>query len=152
MRTRLLTTAALLLAASVLGAATGCARSDIGAGVPGGGAGTHVLDGSTWRLVAWTVSAIDPRDFTITAMFAHGRISGDSAVNSYGGPYTAGPGRRFTPGDLAVTAMGGLGPDMKAESAYLSLLGKATSFARHGDRLTLSDRRGDTILVYQAAD
>ena len=132
---------ALILVGAVLGTA----------GCWGSGHDTHVLDGSAWRLTAWQLSSLNPSDFTITAKFAHGKISGNSAVNAYGGPYTAGPGEAFSVGDLAVTAMGGLGPDMRAEQAYLTLLGKAKSFKRSGGRLTLFDQHGNESLVFQSA-
>ena len=121
------------------------------AGCRGYGNDTHVLDGTAWRLTAWQLSSLTPRDFTITARFANGKISGKSAVNAYGGPYAAGPGQAFSLGDLAVTEMAGLGPDMRAEQAYLALLGKAKSFKRNGDRLTLCDQRGHEVLIFQAA-
>ena len=132
---------ALILLVAVLGMA-GCWSS---------GSDTHVLDGTAWRLTGWTLSSLHPNGFTITAKFADGKISGNSAVNAYGGPYTAGPGMAFSVGDLAVTAMGGLGPDMWAEQAYLTLLGEAKSFKRSSGRLTLFDQHGNESLIFQAA-
>jgi heat shock protein HslJ len=133
--------AALILLVAVLGMA-GCS---------GSASDTHVLDGSAWRLTGWTLSSLDPSDFTITATFVDGKISGNSAVNAYGGPYTAGPGQAFSVGDLAVTAMGGTGPAMRAEQAYLTLLGAAKSFKRSAGRLTLFDQHGNESLIFQAA-
>lgn len=121
------------------------------AGCWGFGSDTHMLDGSAWRLTGWTLSSLEPKDFTITAKFAAGKISGTSAVNAYGGPYTAGPGNAFSVGELAVTAMGGTGPDMKAEQTYLTLLGGVKSFKRSDGRLTLFDQHGNASLVFQAA-
>ena len=132
---------ALILSGTVLGTA-GCRAS---------GSDTHLLDGSAWRLRAWQLSSLAPGEFTITAKFADGRISGNSAVNVYGGPYGAGPGDAFSVGRLAVSAMGGTGPRMRAEQTYLTLLGEATSFKRSGDRLTLFDQHGNASLVFQAA-
>ena len=132
---------AVILLGAVLGTA-GCA---------GSGGDSHMLDGSAWRLSGWTLSSLDPNDFTITAKFADGKISGTSAVNAYGGPYSAGPGKAFSVSDLAVTAMGGTGPAMRAEQAYLTLLAKAKSFKRSGGRLTLFDAHGNESLVFRAA-
>lgn len=132
---------ALILVVAVLGIA-GCG---------GFGSDTHVLDGSAWRLTGCQLRSLDPSDFTITAKFAHGKIFGNSAINAYGGPYTAGPGEAFSVGELAVTAMGGIGADVRAEQAYLTLLGEAKSFNRNGGRLTLFDRRGNESLIFQAA-
>ena len=121
------------------------------AGCWGSAGDTHLLDGSAWRLSAWKLSSLDPSDFTITAKFADDKISGNSAVNAYGGPYTAGPGEAFSVGDLAVSLMGGIGPDGRAEQTYLTLLGEARSFKRSGGRLTLFDQHGNASLVFQAA-
>jgi heat shock protein HslJ len=132
---------ALILAGAALGMA-GCRSS---------GSDTDVLDASAWRLTAWTLNSLDSSDFTITAKFADGKISGNSAVNAYSGPYTAGPGEVFSVGDLAVGGIGGIGPDMRAEHAYLTLLGEAKSFKRSGGRLTLFDQHGNESLIFQAA-
>jgi heat shock protein HslJ len=142
MRARL---SAMFVALILVGALLGTA------GCWGSGGDRHVLDGSAWRLSAWTLNSLSPSDFTITATFAQGKISGNSAVNAYGGPYSAGPGAAFSVGELAVTLMGGSGRDMRAEQAYLTLLGEAKSFKRNGGRLTLFDQHGNQSLVFQAA-
>ncbi|HUK77913.1 MAG TPA: META domain-containing protein [Thermoleophilia bacterium] len=121
------------------------------AGCWSAGGDTHALDGTSWRLTGWTLSSLDPHDFTITAKFADGRISGSSGVNAYGGPYSAGPGAAFSVGDLAVTAMGGSGPAMRAEQTFLTLLGAVRSFEESGSRLTLFDEHGNASLVFRAA-
>jgi heat shock protein HslJ len=144
MRPRLSTTiASIALTIAVLMAA-GCGGSAVSA------TGTHLLDGTAWHLTGWTLSSLDPNAYTITAVFAGGKVSGDAGVNAYGGPYTAGPDQSFSVGKLAVTAEGGIGAVMRAEDAYLTLLGEAKSFKRSGGRLTLFDRRGNTSLIFQA--
>jgi len=95
------------------------------AGCGGSGSDAPTLDGTVWRLTAWTLSSIDPNDFTITAKFADGTSFSTSAVTTYSGPYTAGPGDAFLVGDLASTRMAGPEPDMRAEGAYLTLLFEA---------------------------
>ncbi len=119
------------------------------------------LDGTSWRLVGWTLSSLHPLDFTITARFAEGRISGSAGVNSYGGPYKTGPGPltggsgagdAFAAGPLAVTAMAGPEPAMRAEKAYLTLLGQARSFQVTGGRLTLYDQGGNESLLFEAVN
>ncbi len=117
----------------------------------GSGSGRHMLDGTAWRLTAWTTSSLNPDAFTITAKFAHGTISGSSGVNAYGGPYTATSDEAFSVGELAVTAMGGTGPDMRAEQKYLTLLGQARSFTRSGGTLTLLNGQGHTSLILKAS-
>lgn len=142
-RSRWLTAA--LLAALALVALFAC--SDCG-----GSAAGASLDGTHWRLSAWTLSSLDPADFSITAQFAKGQISGHSGVNTYGGPYKAGPGDAFSAGPLASTEMAGPEPAMRAETAYLTLLGQARSFKVAGGRLTLYDKAGNESLVFDAAD
>ena len=69
----------------------------------------RALAGTSWRLTGWSVSSQDPNDFTITAEFKDGRIGGKSAVNQYGGPYTAGDDGSISFGDLVSTMMAGSG-------------------------------------------
>ena len=137
------------LTASIVTLALSLASLSVAAcGGPGTAAPT--LDGTTWRLSGWTLSSLDPNDFTITAQFADGEISGVSAVNSYGGPYTAGPGDAFSVGDLVSTMMAGPEPDMPAEQAYLKLLAQAKSFKLDGGGLTLFDQNGNESLIFAA--
>lgn|SRR5450756_1263602 len=116
MRPRLIATFVTLALSAALLSVAGCG---------GSGSESPTLDGTAWRLTGWTLSSLDPNDFTITAKFADGRISGDSVVNTYSGPYTACPGDAFSVGDLASTMMAGPEPDMRAEGAYLKLLSEA---------------------------
>jgi len=117
------------------------------AGCSGGG---DPLAGTQWRLTGWTLSSLSPADFTITAAFADGRISGRSAVNSYSGAYRAGSGSSFGVGQLASTRMAGPAPAMRAEGAYLALLAEARSYELHGSRLTLFDGGGNESLVFES--
>lgn len=107
------------------------------------------LDGTHWRLKGWTLSSLNPADFTITAQFANGTISGNSGVNSYSGPVRLGPGDAFSAGPLASTEMAGPEPAMRAESAYANLLGKARSFDVVGGTLTLYDGGGNESLIFE---
>jgi heat shock protein HslJ len=109
------------------------------------------LDGTSWRLTEWTLSSLNPADFTITAQFADGNISGHSAVNTYGGPYKLGRGAAFEVGPLACTEMAGPEPAMRAESAYMTLLGQAKSYKMADGTLTLYDKGGNESLVFEAA-
>jgi heat shock protein HslJ len=128
---------------------TGCSS---GGGSSGSGSlGRSSLDGTQWRLTEWTLSSLSPADFTITAKFAGGRVSGNSGVNSYSGPYNLGPGTAFSVGQLAVTQMAGPEPAMRAETAYLTLLAQAKSFKTADGRLTLYDQGGNESLIFEAA-
>lgn len=116
----------------------------------GSGGGTPDLEGTSWRLTEWSVSSLDPKDFTITAAFADGSISGKAAVNSYNGPYAVGPDDAFSVGAVSSTKMAGPEPDMRAESAYFELLAQARSVAVDGDTLTLFDDGGNESPIYAA--
>ena len=111
--------------------------------------GSGALDGTTWNLSGWTLSSLNPADFTITAKFADGKISGRSAVNSYSGSYTAGSNGSFSVGQIASTEMGGPEPAMRAEGAYLTLLQQARSYSRAGRTLTLFDANGNESLIFE---
>ena len=136
-------TAVILIAASVIVLA-GCS-SDRGA--PDG----SPLDGTQWKLTEWTLSSLDPADFTITLRFAEGQVSGNSGVNTYSGTYQAGPDDAFSVGQIAATEMAGPEPAIRAESAYLTLLGQAASFKLTSRRLTLYDQGGNESLLFDAA-
>jgi len=138
-------TAALLLLA-------GCGDDAADGGSDGGGGdiGPAALDGTDWSLVRWRETGLDPADFTITASFADGRISGTSAVNTYGGSYTTGGVNDFSVGDLASTMMAGPEPDMEAEAAYVGLLEDAASFHATETTLTLFGSDGAESLIFTA--
>jgi heat shock protein HslJ len=138
MRSRLAVTFLTLMLAAALLSAAGC----------GGSSSAASLDGTSWRLTGWTLSSLDPASFTITAKFVGGQISGSSAVNTYSGPYKAGPGEAFSVGDLASTMMGGPEPAMRAEKAYLTLLAQAKSYKLDGATLTLFDQSGNQSLLF----
>ena len=78
-------------------------------------AATAALEGTPWKLAAWSVSSLDPAGFEITADFADGRIGGRSAVNSYGGDCSASTDGSFSVGPVAMTEMAGEPDAMRAE-------------------------------------
>jgi inhibitor of cysteine peptidase len=106
------------------------------------------LDGTVWSLEGWSISSLYPGDFEITASFKDGRISGKAAVNSYSGPYSAGPGGEFTVGELASTLMAGPEPAMRAERLYFELLRQARLYHMIDGRLTLLDANGNELLIF----
>jgi hypothetical protein len=71
MRLRARSTLVLLLAALISAMAIVTVAA---CGTSGGGG--HALDGTSWRLTGCTLDSLAPADFTITAAFAGGRISG----------------------------------------------------------------------------
>lgn len=109
-----------------------------------GGSG---LEGTSWRLMSWAEPEIDPADFTITASFASGKISGTAAVNSYSGECAVG-GIKFSPGAIARTEMAGEPEAMAAESVYFELLQQAETYVVDGDRLSINGASGTTLLEF----
>ncbi len=101
-------------------------------------ASAAALEGTRWKLAAWSASALAPADFDITADFAEGRIGGRSAVNSYGGDYAAAADGSFSTGTLAMTEMAGEPSAMRAESRYIDLLGRARRWHIYQGQLTLT--------------
>lgn len=143
--------AAMVLIAVALIALVGCSQhagSPKNSSPPGGSSQAGSLDGTHWKLTAWTLNSLNPADFTITANFANGQISGTSAVNSYSGPYKLGPDGSFSVGPIATTEMAGPEPAMRAESAYQTLLGQARSCKMAADTLTLYDAGGNPSLIF----
>ena len=136
----------LLAAVLVIGA--GCGSGGSSGDGDGGSTSAGALAGTSWRLTGWSVSSQDPNDFTITAEFKDGRIGGTSAVNQYGGPYTAGDDGSFSVGDLVSTMMAGPEPDMKAEQIYLELLAAARKFRHRGRHADALGRPGNDSLIY----
>ena len=113
--------------------------------------GAEPLDGTRWMLRSWSASSLAPTDFTITAEFAGGQISGTSAVNRYFGAYTAGRDGQFSVGELGSTLMAGPEPAMQAETTYTTLLRAARAYRVEGTTLVLLDAGGSEQLVYDAA-
>jgi heat shock protein HslJ len=129
---------ALVALALAAAAAAGCGES------------APTLEGTSWKLTGWSISSQDSNDFTITAEFKDGRIAGTSAVNQYGGPYTAGDDGSFSVGDLASTMMAGPEAEMLAETNFITLLSAAKKYEIDGDTLTLFDAGGNESLIFTA--
>jgi heat shock protein HslJ len=119
---------------------TGCSGDD------------HAIGGRQWRLDAWTLSSLLATDFTITATFADGEVSGRSGVNHYRGPVTLGPDHSVTFGRLSSTRMSGPEPAMRAERAYLALLAGVRAYRIAEGRLTLLDKGGNESLIFAMVD
>lgn len=121
----------------------------IGAAALAAGCGDKAaLDGTSWRLVGWSISAIDPADFTITAQFRDGQMGGTSAVNSYGASYETGGDGSLSLGAISATEMAGPEPAMQAEAAYFALLQRVRAYRLDGDELTLLDGNGNELLIF----
>ena len=143
----------LAVAAMSLLCLGGCGdeAADPGVDEPVDDADLASLDGTEWSLVRWREPGLDPADFTITATFADGQISGTSAVNTYGGSYATGSVNDFSVGELASTEMAGPEADMEAEAVYVRLLQDAASFHVTETTLTLFGSDGAESLIFTAA-
>ena len=130
------------------GIALCCCWFSLGCDDHSSGASPAALEGSPWKLAAWSVSSLDPADFEITADFADGRISGRSAVNSYGGDCSASADGSFSVGPVAMTEMAGEPAAMQAESLYHALLAQSRHWRIAGSQLVLSAGSQD-LLVFQ---
>ena len=152
LRPALFGVATLLVVALTAAIVAGCGSSGSNDDQSGNGTTTQPsLEGTSWGLTGWSISSQDPNDFTITAEFKDGRIGGTSAVNQYGGPFTAEDDGSFSVGELVSTMMAGPEPDMRAEQNYLTLLAEAKEYAVDGKTLTLSDADGNESLIFTAS-
>lgn len=109
--------------------------------------GAAALENTRWKLAAWSASSLSPAGFDVTAEFADGRIGGRSAVNSYGGDYSAAADGRFSVGALAMTEMAGAPAAMQVESLYHALLGQANRWRIANGQLVLSGA-GQDLLIF----
>lgn len=136
MRNTILVLAILVVTATI---ATGCNYTE---------QKKATLEGTSWKMVAWSISSQDPSDFTFTAEFDVERMSGKSAVNQYGGDYKASADGIFELGQVAMTKMAGSEEEMKAEQNYHQLLSQANKYVVEGETLTFSDENGNQLLIF----
>lgn len=104
------------------------------------------LEGTQWKLAAWSASSLAPADYDITADFADGRIGGRSAVNLYGGDYAAAADGTFSVGAMTMTEIAGEPAAMQAESRYLALLAQARRWRIANAQLVLSADAQDLLI------
>jgi len=111
-----------------------------------------VLPGTEWQLSSYSdgnavVSGTDIR--TITLKFDNkGDIVGFSGVNTYFGGCNL-DGNAISVGPLASTKMAGPPTLMELETVYLNLLGSVTGASISGDSLSLTDKDGSVVLVFE---
>lgn len=105
------------------------------------------LEGTKWKLSAWSVSSAQATDFPITLEFEAKQLGGKAPVNSYGGTYKV-SGSDFSTGDINRTLMAGDEKAMQAEDAYFELLGQAKKYSAEGNTLKLQDSGGNDLLIF----
>jgi heat shock protein HslJ len=97
------------------------------------------LDGTNWTL---TTSP------AITLQFADGSATGSGGCNQYRATYTA-SGSSLTFGPTMATKRACADPEgNRREAEYFDALTKVASYAISGDRLTLQDAAGATLLEF----
>ena len=110
------------------------------------------LIGTNWTLesfhIADAVSSVISGT-TITAIYAaDGSVSGSAGCNRYFASYNV-TGTSLSIGPAGSTKMYcGTPGVMQQESSYLTLLSQVTTFTIEGDRLSLADAKGSTILSF----
>jgi heat shock protein HslJ len=110
------------------------------------------LVGTNWTLESFhTADAVSSviSGTTITAVFdAGGIVSGSAGCNRYFASYNA-TGTSFSSGPAGSTKMNCATPGvMEQESTYLTAFSQAKTFTIRGDRLSLGDDKGSTILTF----
>jgi heat shock protein HslJ len=110
------------------------------------------LVGTTWTLNSFhTADAVSSviAGSTITAVFgADGSVSGSAGCNRYFAQYNV-TGTSLSIGTAGSTKMACNSPGvMPQESTYLTLISQVKTFTIKGDRLTLADAKGITILSF----
>lgn len=109
------------------------------------------LEGTSWKMVAWSISSQNPADFTLTAEFDSGNITGKSAVNQYSSTYKAEDNGKLELGPVAMTKMAGSEEEMKAEQNYHQLLSLVKKYEVRDGILTLMDENGNQMLIFDKA-
>ena len=103
-----------------------------------------------WELMAWSVSSVEPTEYTMTLTLDKDTFSGRSAVNLYGGGYSA-IGERLILSGIWSTKMAGPPEAMQAEQIYFELLGQVKKYTVTASALTLLDENSNELLVFEKA-
>jgi len=110
------------------------------------------LVGTIWTLDSlYTADAVSSviSGSTITAVFGEdGRVSGSAGCNNYFGSYTV-TGSSLSTSSIGSTKMYCQGTGiMQQENTYLASLGRTAGFTISGNRLSLADANGTTLLSF----
>ena len=110
------------------------------------------FEGTSWKLDTYlsnTDHLVSPISSTkLTLEFKDGRISGSSGCNSFFANYDV-EGKSMSFGLMGATKMFCSNPGvMEQEQTYLSRLESIKSYKLEGNKLSLIDGNGKTVLVY----
>jgi len=118
-------------------------------GAAGGSGGT--IEGIRWVIASvaadGSLQAV-PEGVTADATFAAGKVAGFAGCNSFSGPSRI-DGPKLAIGPLDATQMVCVDSAMALESAYLKALPLTASYTATADRLTLFDKAGKEVVVYE---
>ena len=131
-------------------AAVGVTACDSGSNEPPRG-GT--LTGARWVLASFVADGTEstvPEEVVSDALFAAGRMSGNSGVNQFSAAYTANDDGTIEIGEIASTQMAGPPAATAVEEAVLAGLRAAKTYYADGKTLTLYDDNDEALLVYDA--
>lgn len=108
------------------------------------------LDGTEWMLTSMSGKA-PVAGSKLTLKFDEANASGDAGCNQYRSATTT-DGSKLAFGMTSSTKRACLAQEMNVqETAYLDALAKVTAYEVSGDRLTLRDSGGGTLLEFERA-
>jgi heat shock protein HslJ len=110
------------------------------------------FEGTSWKLDTYLSNVdhlVSPISGTkLTLEFNDGRISGSSGCNSFFAKYNI-EGKSMSFGLIGATKMFCSNPGvMEQEQTYISRLESVKSYKSEGNKLSLIDNNGKTVLVY----
>lgn len=122
----------------------------VGACSAAGGTG-GTIEGIRW--IATSIRAEGslqavPQNMTVDATFAAGKVAGFGGCNTYTGPASI-DGAKLTIGPVTATMMACLEPLSTVEGWYFAALGATASYTATAEKLTLFDKDGKEVVVYQ---
>ncbi|MFT3851267.1 MAG: META domain-containing protein [Ilumatobacteraceae bacterium] len=107
------------------------------------------LEGVTWTLSDETDLGVDLAGVDVTARFLEGRVAGNSGCNQYAGTYVLSGEKLTISPNVAGTMMACPAPQSAVEAAFLKALPTVASSTIDGDTLTLEDKSGAAVLVFE---
>jgi heat shock protein HslJ len=126
--------------AVVVAVLAGCASEPMPANDP--------LSGTRWSLVSIGGSPVLASEST-SMLFDKGRLSGSDGCNRYTTSYMASEKDLKVGANIAGTRMACPQPVMEEAATFIGILGRATSYRRSGDRLTLLDSSGRPLADFK---
>ena len=139
----------LVVVALVTAGCSGDDGDDAG-GSSGDGAPSAPFDGTNWVLTDRSDLGTPLGSVAVTARFTSDTMAGSAGCNTYRAPIARDDPKVEVTGPIATTQMACIGGADGVERAYLAVLPDVRTYAIDGNRLTLRDLDGTTLLVYRA--